>query len=254
MRKVLLSTPDLAAVVCTYAAGERHSRHTDALSRISLLVRGGYREEANSGAITMRPGDVLLKSRHAAHEDTFGENGATLVALEFLQDDPFEATGAQDLWRRRSDGYAMRHAIAFLEAAFAGDSLGASAAGEELLADCGRALSRRSAPPIWLRRIKDALDEGGLAEIDVAAHARAAGAHPAHASRLFRQCYGQSITEYAQAQSVRRAIALLGERNASLSDTAAAAGFYDQSHMNRIFRRVLGRSPGAHRTLLAAVC
>ncbi len=254
MRKVLLSTPGLAAVVCTYAAGERHSRHTDALSRISLLVRGGYREETDSGAITMRPGDVLLKSRRAAHEDAFGENGATLVALEFLQDDPFDAPEARDLWRRRSDGYAMRHAVAFLEAALVGDRLSAGAAGEDLIADCGRTPARRDGAPLWLRRIKHALDEGGLAEIDVASRARAAGAHPAHASRLFRQCYGQSITEYAQAQSVRRALALLGERDASLSDTAAAAGFYDQSHMNRVFRRVLGRSPGAHRALLASVC
>lgn len=254
MRKVLLSTPGLAAVVCTYAAGERHDRHTDALSRISLLVRGGYREEAKSGAITMRPGDVLLKSRRAAHEDAFGEHGATLVALEFLQDDPFDAPEAYVLWRRRSDAYAMRHAVAFLEAALAGDRDGAGVAGEDLVADCGRTPSRRSAPPVWLQRIKDALDEGGLAEIDVASRARAAGAHPAHASRLFRQCYGCSITEYAQAQSVRRALAMLSERDARLSDTAAAAGFYDQSHMNRVFRRVLGRSPGAHRALFAALC
>jgi len=37
-----------------------------------------------------------------------------------------------------------------------------------------------------------------------------------------------------------------------LSEIALAAGFYDQSHMTRVFRRVTGRTPGAHRTLLAA--
>ncbi len=254
MRKVLLSTPQLAAVVCTYGPGERHNRHADAHSRISLLVRGGYREESRSAAITMRPGDVLLKSRRAMHEDAFGQDGATLVALEFLRDDPFDAPETQELWRRRADGYAMRHAAAFLHAAVAGDSGSASAAGEDLVADCGRTPSQRSAAPLWIRHMKDALDESGLSEIDVGALARAAGAHPGHASRLFRQCYGQSVTEYAQAQSVRRAIALLAQQGASLSDTAAAAGFYDQSHMNRVFRRVLGRSPGAHRALLAVVC
>lgn len=253
MRKVLLSTPRLAAVVCTYGPGERHARHVDARSRISLLVRGSYREEADPGSITMRPGDVLLKSRRALHEDAFGDDGATLVALEFLGDDPFETPETQHLWRRRADGFALRHATTFLEAALAGDEAGANAAGEDLLADCGREAPRRSTAPAWLERLKDALDACGLAEIDVAAQARDAGVHPAHASRLFRRCYGCSITEYAQAQGVRRALALLSGRRASLSDAALAAGFYDQSHMNRVFRRVTGRSPGAQRALLAAV-
>lgn len=253
MRKVLLSTPRLAAVVCTYGPGERHARHADARSRISLLVRGGYREEAKPGGVTMRPGDVLLKSRRALHEDAFGETGATLVALEFLGDDPFDAPETRDLWRHRSDAFAMRHAATFLEAALAGDEASANTAGEDLIADCGREAPRRSAAPAWLARLKHALDEAGLAQIDVAAEAREAGVHPAHASRLFRRCYGHSVTEYAQAQSVRRALMLLAEQRASLSEAALAAGFYDQSHMNRVFRRVTGRSPGAQRALLAAI-
>jgi AraC family transcriptional regulator len=254
MRKVLLSTPRLTALVCTYGPGERHARHADAHSRISLLVRGAYREDADRGSITMRPGEVLMKSHRALHEDAFGDAGATLVALEFLEQDPFEMAGVKDLWRRRADGFALRHATTFLEAAIAGDEVAANAAGEDLVADCGREPSRRSTAPAWLALLKDALDTYGLAEIDVATHAREAGVHPSHLSRLFRRCYGLSVTEYAQAQSVRRALTLLGERGANLSEAALAAGFYDQSHMNRVFRRVTGRSPGAQRALLAAVC
>jgi AraC-like DNA-binding protein len=37
-----------------------------------------------------------------------------------------------------------------------------------------------------------------------------------------------------------------------LSDVALAAGFYDQSHMTRVFRRMTGRTPGAHRAMFAA--
>lgn len=201
----------------------------------------------------MGPGEVLLKSRHAMHEDAFGDSGATLVALEFLESDPFDMNSTQNLWRRRTDSFALRHATAFIEAALAGDEIAANAAGEDLVADCGREPSRRSTAPAWLAHLKDALDSCGLAEIDVAAHARAAGVHPAHLSRLFRRCYGQSITEYAQAQSVRRALTVLGQHRANLSEAALAAGFYDQSHMNRVFQRVTGRSPGAQRALLEAV-
>lgn len=253
MRKILLSTPRIAAVASTYAPGERHARHADARSRISLLVRGSYREDADLGSIVMRPGDVLLKSHRALHEDAFGESGATLVALEFHESDPFDTPEASSLWRRRADGFALRHATAFLEAALAGDETAARAAGDDLIADCGREAPRRGTAPKWLEHLRDALDASPLAEIDVAAYAHTAGAHPAHASRLFRRCFGQSITEHAQTQSVRRALVWLSEHGASLSDAALAAGFYDQSHMNRVFRRVTGRSPGALRAQLAAI-
>ena len=98
MKRALFSSPQLAVSVCSYAPSERHSRHADAFSRISFVIRGGYREEGRDGPVAMRPGDVLLKSRRAFHEDEFGAAGATLVALEFLADDPFDAPGAKELW------------------------------------------------------------------------------------------------------------------------------------------------------------
>ena len=38
----------------------------------------------------------------------------------------------------------------------------------------------------------------------------------------------------------------------AVCDVALAAGFYDQNHMSRVFKRVTGRTPGAHRALLMA--
>lgn len=251
MKKQLFSARGLAVAVCRYAPGERHAPHTDQHSRISFLLRGAYREESLAGAIRMGPGDVLLKAQTAEHEDVFGDDGALLVALEFIDDDPFNAQPR--FWRRRADVFSLRHATAFLEAALAGDGDGVSAAGADLVSaqpDDGR----RAAAPPWLDRLKEHLEQAGVAAVDVAAHARAAGAHVAHVSRLFRRCYGVSITEYAQAHSVRRAIAGLAASDTPLSQVALDAGFYDQSHMGRVFRRVTGRTPGAHRALFTAAC
>ena len=254
MKKLLLSARGLAVSVCRYAPGERHPPHTDRHSRISFLLRGGYREETSAAAIRMRPSDVLLKSSRARHEDVFGETGAILAALEFIDDaDPFDHLSGVPAWRRRADAFALRHATAFLEAALAGDAESARAAGADLLADTEDSASRAKPPP-WLDRLKCELEHAALATVDVAARARAAGAHVAHASRLFRRCYGASITQHAQAQSVRRALGQLAEPDQSLSDIALAAGFYDQSHMNRVFRRITGRTPAACRALMAAAC
>jgi AraC-like DNA-binding protein len=199
----------------------------------------------------MRPGDVLLKSRQAVHEDEFGDAGATLLALEFRADDPFAAPDTTNLWRPRSDAVAMRHATALLEAALNHDECSVSVAGADLVADCCDHPPQRSRPD-WIKRLAIELEERSLADISVASRAREAGVHPAHASRLFRQCHGRSITEYAQAHSVRRALAGLAQFDQPLSQVAASAGFYDQSHMNRVFRRVIGRSPQQQRSLLVA--
>jgi transcriptional regulator GlxA family with amidase domain len=58
---------------------------------------------------------------------------------------------------------------------------------------------------------------------------------------------GESLQELAARVRVERAARLLRESDEPLSAIAIEAGFCDQSHMNRTFRRVLGRLPTAVR-------
>lgn len=248
MQKTLISTPALRMELSRYAGGEHHARHTDSFSRITLTLRGGFWEETKRTSATVSPGDVLYKSRRVPHEDHFSDSGAQLASLIFL-DQTFDAAG-RDLWRVRRDRTMLRDSFAALEAAVAKDASGFSAAAADLLAQADEPERQRS-PPAWLERLKQMLEEHSLATVHVAEEARSAGVHPVHASRLFRSCYGSTITEHAQTQSLRRSLAHLAE-DTPLSEVALAAGFYDQSHMTRVFRRLTGRTPGAHRALLAA--
>jgi AraC-like DNA-binding protein len=252
MKSVVLAGFDLSVAVARYAPGERMAWHTDERSRISFVVRGSYREESRHRGVVLGPGDVLLKSNRARHKDLFGDEGTVIVSLEFLQDDPFDCLDETFHWRTYGDRFALRHAMAVVEAILTSDVQAARIAATDLLPQPSNT-SRRESAPLWLERLKAELEQSGLAAVDVAAHARAAGAHPSHASRLFRRCYGLSITEHAQAQSVRRAFAALACPEIALSEVALSAGFYDQSHMSRVFRRVTGRTPGAHRAMIAAV-
>lgn len=251
-KKLLMEAPNLRVAVCHYAPGECHKVHTDRHSRVSFLLRGGYREEGSSGTIRMRPGDILLKSKRAEHEDRFGDEGAYVAAIEFLDNDPFAAGPAAAFWRQRTDVFALRHVTALLEAVRAGDLRGASVAGVDLVTASVHADEQKRRAPSWLEQLKLELEEYSFATVDVAVRAQAAGVHPAHASRLFRQCYGASMTEHAHVHAIRRAIGALAQPNLSLSDAAFTAGFYDQSHMNRAFVRMFGRTPGMQRSLLTA--
>jgi AraC-like DNA-binding protein len=245
-KRILLSDPAHAVAVARYAPGERHPRHTDGRSRISVVLRGGFHEEADAGAVRLGAGDVLLKSREVAHEDAFGEAGATILSLEFRADDPFDL-GARP-WGTALGAQAQRLATSLLEAAMAHDAAGVGAAGSDLIAMAPSGPAPRH-PPAWLSRLRSELEAVGLTGTDVGARARQEGVHAVHASRLFRACFGVSITEHAQAHAVRRALALMQAPEASLGDIAAAVGFYDQSHMSRVFRRITGRSPAQRRGL-----
>jgi AraC family transcriptional regulator len=247
MKRTLVTTPTVRVDVARFAGGAHQPRHRDRQSRITFVLHGAFREEANAGQARLAPGDVLFKSHRAPHEDWFCEAGARVASLVFEDDSYDEASTAP--WRVRRDALGLRSAVIALEGAAAGDCRAVDAATADLLG--AREAARDRSAPAWLIRIKEALEAASLASVDVTVEARAAGVHPAHASRLFRRCFGASITEHAQTQCVRRAFAQLGQIDRPLSDVALGAGFYDQSHMTRVFRRVTGRTPGACRALLA---
>jgi transcriptional regulator GlxA family with amidase domain len=71
--------------------------------------------------------------------------------------------------------------------------------------------------------------------------------HPSWVGSAYRHATGEGLQETAARLRVECATRLLRETGQSFSSIALAAGFCDQSHMNRTFRHVLGRSPTAVR-------
>jgi AraC-like DNA-binding protein len=63
----------------------------------------------------------------------------------------------------------------------------------------------------------------------------------------FRKSVGDSPHEYIIRRRMERAQGLMLSTGASLSDIAATCGLADQAHFTRLFRRVVGESPGAWR-------
>jgi AraC family transcriptional regulator len=77
--------------------------------------------------------------------------------------------------------------------------------------------------------------------------AREVAVHPAHLARAFRQQFGTSVGGYVRRLRLDRAAAELERSDKALAAIALAAGFADQSHFTRSFRRHTGFTPGAYR-------
>jgi AraC-like DNA-binding protein len=71
--------------------------------------------------------------------------------------------------------------------------------------------------------------------------------NPSHFGRAFRNSFGEPPHEYVIRRRVERAQGLMLSSAASLSDIALDCGLADQSHLTRLFRRVVGESPRAWR-------
>ena len=74
-----------------------------------------------------------------------------------------------------------------------------------------------------------------------------------HHRRLFRDNLGASPKTVARIERLRRAVNVMTSSTLPLSDVAAMTGYFDQAHLNRDFRAMIGSSPIAFQSNLAPI-
>jgi AraC family transcriptional regulator len=111
-----------------------------------------------------------------------------------------------------------------------------------------RAKPSTSRTPPWLERARDLLHERFADALSLSTVALAVDIHPAHLARCFRQHYGCSVGDYVRRLRVEFARRQIVTSNGSLAEIAVAAGFADQSHFTKTFKRLVGMTPARYRT------
>jgi AraC family transcriptional regulator len=102
-------------------------------------------------------------------------------------------------------------------------------------------------PPAWLRSAEALLRARATDRIGLGELAQTVGVHPTYLARAFRAQYGLSVGEYGRRLRLAWAAAELARGDTPLAEIAASAGFADQSHFTRVFRRQVGTTPGQYR-------
>jgi AraC family transcriptional regulator len=103
----------------------------------------------------------------------------------------------------------------------------------------------------WLRQACDLLRARFSESLSLNEIAHQVGVHPVHLARGFRRSFGTTVGEYVRQLRVDHARTALSEGNARLRDVALDAGFFDQSHFCRVFRRFTGMTPQEYRSLMS---
>jgi AraC family transcriptional regulator len=104
--------------------------------------------------------------------------------------------------------------------------------------------------PRWLCSARDLLDGHLDQPVSLRGLAQQAGIHPVHFAATFRRFHGCSVGEYVRRRRLQYVRRRLADPEVPLARVAAEAGFADQSHLTRTFKRFTGMTPNHYRTFL----
>jgi AraC-like DNA-binding protein len=209
---------------------------------LSIFVIGAYWNRTEIGEMFIDGPSAVLYRGRVAHRNTVGSAGFEQLEIEFdpaWLGHPLPADAPVVHWvGGRSGAEARQLAHRCLQPT---DESG-------LRSSLRRFIGHREArhePAAWVGRVTQRLKED--ASVRICDLAGELGLHPSWLGSAYKRAAGEGVQEAAARFRVERAARQLRETDEPYAAIAVDAGFCDQGHMNRSFRRVLGRLPSAVR-------
>lgn len=103
-----------------------------------------------------------------------------------------------------------------------------------------------------IAKAKKIIAERGEETLSLEHMAKALNVSTFYFCKMFKKATGLTFTDYLARTRVERAKNLLLNPNVRISEAAYDSGFASITHFNRVFRKVVGKSPSAYRESLPA--
>ena len=237
-----------------YRGGLLVPPHVHELPYFAFLLAGGYQEHLGRQALTFAPQSFVFHPSHEVRHGRLCETGARLFHVE---------VAPQSVSMLRDEGCLLCNSTARtagplvtlslnLYREFRQTDAASALAIEGLSLEILGALLRSTLRPAkgrprWLERARERVHDDFARSLSVESVAADLGVSPVRLSRAFRRTFGESLGSYQRRLRVRRACERLRDSSLSLADIALEAGFTDQSHFTRVFKRIMGTTPAVFR-------
>jgi len=238
-----------------YAAGCMLPWHRHAHAYLNFVQAGTYKERYTHRECTCSAGDLRYLPSDEPHECHYETTVRLLLvridpaAIDRLGDNasmlshPGDVGGIASSWLANRLYREFQASDDIAPLAMEGVLL-------EILAESARVIGEGGAhAPLWLRRVREALEDSYLQAPSLAELASIGGIHPVHLSREFRKHYDTTIGEYIRKRRIEHACHLLANTTTSLSEIALVCGFSDQSHFCAMFKSHTGLTPAKFRDM-----
>jgi len=238
-----------------YPPEARIRRHSHSHPYFSILLHGSYRETYHGGVRECSPASAVLHSPGEVHADQFLGAGGRIFRFEIddSESDLVLARGLSGTVELRNGRVRCLAARLYCESRNLDrfSPLAAEALALEIISEAKRdGFSRAErGSPRWLLQATELLHEALPDNLTLTRIANVVGVHPVHLARVFRRHHGCSVGEYARNWRVEVASRQLAAGTAPIVEVAATAGFADQSHLCRTFKKVGGLTPTEFRAI-----
>lgn len=231
-------------------------RHFHEVAYFGLVLEGSYTEAYGARTRECGPSTLLFHPSGEVHSECHDKAVVRILNIELsfqwlahvqkhsrLLDCPFEC----------SAGTAVRLATRLYNEFQNPDDLSCLAIeglALELVVEARRhhrvCQHDRTRPP-WLGQVEELLRARYTESLTLDDVAKAAGVHPAHLARVFRQHYRCTVGDYVRGLRIESACCQLSASNTPLSHIALATGYSDQSHFSTAFKRHTDMTPAEYR-------
>jgi len=239
----------------TYPVDLKMPTHGHQDAYFSFVLSGGFREQVGRTRRHIEPLSLLFHPSDEEHSVHFAPVRTQILRIEIpgptnrrlhnlgirLPRDAAELKGPTcQLVRRIAGEYGHRDAAS--EIVLEGLCLEMVGAVARLRSDAGPTA----------RQAEDYLRNHFFEPIQVSRLAETLGVKPSSLTRAFRRQTGKSIGEYLRELRLDWAARQIADSDRAIGEIAVDAGFWDQAHFSRLFRRTWGTTPGEYRKSLAA--
>ena len=236
-----------------YSARTKLPPHAHRDASVTVVLNGGFSERFRRTNEVCEPRSILIKPPGAVHANVYGD-APTKCLLIAISEPPKSIGGLFEQTSRFVGGKVYSLALALGQELRSGDDLAEIAAEGlilEMLAASAREvlMAHEYRSPLWLRRLRDHLQENCLQKIGGDTIAEISGVHPVYAAKTFRRYYGCAPMDFVRRCRIDWAVDALLRTSLSIGEISQKAGFSDQSHFTRAFTRRVGRTPGVVRRI-----
>jgi AraC family transcriptional regulator len=241
-----------------YGPGQRVPRHLHLHARFVLVLSGGITEIRGDDTQSYGSSTLLFRCAGEPHAYLVSATGATCLVVDvdeawqararvhapvLEQSAAFRGGFVLHLAHRLYGEFRQRDEVSRL--AIESIALG-------VLAEASRRVAKEGERPApsWLQQARALVDTHFAKPLPLVEVARRVGVHPVHLARTFRRVHQITFAGYVRHVRIEFARRELAASGASLGDIAVAAGFCDQSHFSRLFKRYTGQTPAEYRLAL----
>jgi AraC-like DNA-binding protein/quercetin dioxygenase-like cupin family protein len=222
-------------------------------AQIYFVLEGEYVERVHGRTNHLGPGSAWFRRQHEPHENAVEGDGAVLTLIVTVEGDrltylesrapastPLHSIVLNEV--RSEVVREIRSGDATAATALEGWTLVLLSRTERLLCDVA------VQPPEWLADAVRVIECDYLGPLSLESVARHVGVHPATLAAGFRRYHGRSVGEWIRNLRLRYAHEAITHSKRAIKEIALEAGFYDQAHFGRHFKRRYGIPPATLRT------